>query len=196
MANFWKIAVLIVLVVIGYSSYKSQVDTARDKGEDVNQRADNEASSPYQINKSKTFDAPWIAIPQKFQVADAVMPIKAKNDEELRNSYGGTDRLTMDEFYKKFDQNIISFKSQDQYDWLVKNGYPMPEEVVAGYKMSIDDLGKLVDEGNVKASYFYLMREVYNVDSAVRLDRTNKGGIGSPWSKRYVAAENAIMKSG
>ncbi|WP_155638288.1 hypothetical protein [Burkholderia cepacia] len=199
MKNLWKVTIFATLtasVVIGYLTLRDQADAVVDNKLNATQRNENEASRDIKFNQTKTSNSTGITIPKEFQFVDATTPAKSENDEELRNSYGGTDRLIMDEFYKKFDQNIIAFKSKDQYDWLAKNGYPLPDDVIAGYKMSIEDLGRLVDEGNLKASYFYLMRNVYSVDSSVRLDRTNKGGIGGSWSKRYVAAEDAVMKSG
>lgn len=196
MKHIWKFVGLCVLLTFGYFVYRTNTGvtpTPEVKRESIHDEKPIQSFETQQEGSEKPGET---TIPKKYQFLKSAAPNNFKTEEELRNSFGGSDRLVMNEFYSKFDQDALAFNSPEQYDWLVKNGYPMPEDVVAGYKMSIDDLGKLVDQGNVKASYFYLMREIYKQDSGGLLDKLNKSGYDSEWSARYSNAEQVVMASG
>lgn len=200
MKNRWISIILLGLVILGYFIYRSRTDSQStvENKPSASAPAMTASQQPKVIEpnaKGVTTDHE-ISIPKKFQLKSVNVPANFKTDEDLRNSFDGSDRLVMDEFYGKFDLNAVAFNKPEQYEWLVKNGYPMPQDVVAAQRMSIDELGSLVDQGNVKASYFYLMREIYAKDSGSVLDRLNKTGYDSAWSQRLVNAEKTIWASG
>jgi hypothetical protein len=197
MKKFWIFLVLCVIASVFYFGLRAGPDSPNKNTENSAMGHQTKSASVDSFNSVAVERRPSEdEAPKKYQFPNVHVSKDFGNDEELRGSFPGSDRLVMDEFYKNFRQNAIAFNSREQYEWLMKSGYPMPEEVVTGYKMSIDDLGKLVDQGNVKASYFYLMREVYSKDSGEILDKMNKSGDGSEWSRRIVAAQNAVMASG
>ncbi|KAJ3473087.1 hypothetical protein NLI96_g13138 [Meripilus lineatus] len=192
----WKFFGLCTLAILGYFAYRINTEVAPTQETKQAPAPDKKPTQSNEALQESSENPDEVAIPKKYQFIKKATPENFKTEEELRNSFSGSDRLVMDEFYSKFDQDAIAFNKPEQYDWLVKNGYPMPEDVVAGYKMSIDDLGKLVDQGNIKASYFYLMREIYKQNSGTLLDKLNKSGYDSEWSARYSNAEQIVMASG
>lgn len=183
-------------MVLGYFGYRSL--TERPPLPKKSSEAVSNISSQSAINADHNaiMRDGEISIPQKYQLTQATVSGNFQTDQDLRNSFSGSDRLIMDDFYGKFDQNAIAFTKPEQYDWLVRNGYPMPQDVIAAQKMNIDELGNLVDQGNIKASYFYLMREVYGKNGENVLDKINKTGFDSQWSQRLINAEKLVRSSG
>ncbi|WP_322082125.1 hypothetical protein [Burkholderia sp. BCC1972] len=196
MKHRWGILIVLAIAVLGYFGYRSSIKSTPPL-KDAREIVSNDSPHPAADSTSKTTVKDGeIVIPKKYQLTEATAPKDFRNDEDLRNSFNGSDRLVMDDFYGKFDQNAIAFTKPEQYDWLVKNGYPMPQDVITAQKMSVDELGNLVDQGNIKASYFYLMREVYGKESESVLDKINKTGTDSQWSQRLVNAERLVRASG
>ncbi|AIO23733.1 hypothetical protein [Burkholderia cepacia] len=196
MKRIWGISIFFIVMVLGYFGYRSLTD--RPPLPNKSSEAVSNISSQPAINADHNTIVRdgEISIPQKYQLTQATVSGNFQTDQDLRNSFSGSDRLIMDDFYGKFDQNAIAFTKPEQYDWLVRNGYPMPQDVIAAQKMNIDELGNLVDQGNIKASYFYLMREVYGKNGENVLDKINKTGFDSQWSQRLVNAEKLVRSSG
>ncbi|VBB12152.1 hypothetical protein [Burkholderia stabilis] len=196
MKRTWGISIFFIVMVLGYFGYRSL--TERPPLPKKSSEAVSNISSQSAINADHNaiMRDGEISIPQKYQLTQATVSGNFQTDQDLRNSFSGSDRLIMDDFYGKFDQNAIAFTKPEQYDWLVRNGYPMPQDVIAAQKMNIDELGNLVDQGNIKASYFYLMREVYGKNGENVLDKINKTGFDSQWSQRLINAEKLVRSSG
>lgn len=196
MKHTWKFIGLCALLTLGYFAYRANTEVTPTQEAKQKSIPDSKPIRSSETKHDISEKEDESKIPKKYKFTQTPATNNFKTEEELRNSFSGSDRLVMEEFYSKFDQDALAFNIPEQHDWLIKNGYPMPEDVVAGYKMSIDDLGKLVDQGNIKASYFYLMREIYNQDSGSLLDKLNKRGYDSEWSARYSNAEQIVMASG
>ncbi len=52
----------------------------------------------------------------------------------------------------------LEFKEEDEQRELVKQGFPMPEEWLAAQNLPMEELERLVEQGNVKAKMFYVDR--------------------------------------
>jgi hypothetical protein len=65
--------------------------------------------------------------------------------------------------------------SPEEIAWLAKNGFPMPEDVIAADAMSDDDLRREADAGSSKALILYYERLSSELLAADR-DELNKGG--------------------
>ncbi|WP_084044141.1 hypothetical protein [Burkholderia sp. A2] len=196
MNNTVKLLIAVVLLLIAYFGYRSTREPA-PAAKIVDEKISTESGAINFGNQQPVAEKKGeISIPKKFQLAEASAPDKFETDEDLKNSFNGSDRLIMDEFYKNFNGNIIAFNRPGQYAWLVKNGYPLPEDVIAAHQMSSEDLGKLVEEGNFKASYFYLIREVFNKNPDTYFNDLKINGQDGSLVKRNSMAEQTILKSG
>lgn len=80
----------------------------------------------------------------------------------------------------------------------MRNGYPLPDDIVAAGKMTDEDLAKLVLDGNVKASYFYIERAVLqsNNEQFNEKMRSSDGNNMNSFAGRYSMAKQNIEKSG
>lgn len=66
----------------------------------------------------------------------------------------------------------LAFEDRKQQEWMIANGYPMPEEWVAARAMSDEALGRLAKSGNEKAQFFHIDRV------AERASAENEDGDG------------------
>lgn len=201
MKHIWKIITASALLGVGCAAYYQFISTTSKATMKAEQKAPGghfESNSRIDVGVDDVDQnlSGRVLIPEPYRFSEGAAPNKFKDTDELKNSYGGSDRMLLNEFYNNFSSNVIEFNRPEQYEWLVKHGYPLPDDVIAAYKMSTDDLGKLVEQGNIKASYFYLMREVISKDGNYITDQMKQSGADGRWVQRKVAAEQAILKSG
>ena len=111
-----------------------------------------------------------LAIPAKYQFAGVSGVLAATDEADLLARYTPAQRELIGSFYAAYGvgresggkyafSNVFSFHSADQLRWLVSQGFPTPDDVLAAAMMSDEELKTLSDRGNFKASAFYLGRQ-------------------------------------
>lgn len=113
-----------------------------------------------------------IEVPLKYQFGSVRSIVKADNDQQLLASYSPEQQAQIRAFYAKFGStglggsygfdNVFSFKNEKQLEWLVKNGYPLPEDALVASSMSTDELSNQAKQGNFKAKAMLLARTYDN----------------------------------
>ncbi len=87
-------------------------------------------------------------------VNDSMVPqLPPNNNEELWLGYTEEDQIIIRDFDSRYF-NALTFVNEKQYEWMVRHGYPTPEEILAASKMSTEELKSLADFGNTKAAMF------------------------------------------
>lgn len=113
-------------------------------------------------------------VPTRYVFAgNAKIPL-VENDDTLLASYSAEQQAVIRGFYSIFGDtglkgpylynSMFAFRNQRQLDWMAKNGYPMPDDVLAAAQMTTEDLFALAKKGNFKAKALLLVRE-YQQDS-------------------------------
>ena len=120
-------------------------------------------------------DANAIGVPLKYQFGSVRSIAKADNDQQLLAGYSPEQQAQIRAFYAGFGStglggsygfdNVFSFKNTKQLEWLVKNGYPLPDDVLAASRMSAEELSAQAKQGNFKAKAMLLTREYENPTS-------------------------------
>lgn len=88
--------------------------------------------------------------------------------QELEGRLSVEERQVVNGFYGAFGtgagstpysfKHLFDFKNPEQRDWLIRQGYPTPEEVLAAARLSDSELLAEAKAGNWKAAAFYLQR--------------------------------------
>ena len=87
-------------------------------------------------------------------VDESVIPsIPPQNNEELWSGYTDEDQAIIRGFDSSYF-NALSFVNEKQYEWMVRHGYPTPEEILVAAQMSTEELETRAAFGNVKAAMF------------------------------------------
>lgn len=90
------------------------------------------------------------------------------------------DRAMAEEFYGKYDPVVMQFGSHEQLAWMINNGYPMPEDVVAASLLTDSELLDLHRSGDVKAGIFYLDRRAYpSVNASNKISKPERSQLNS-----------------
>lgn len=111
-----------------------------------------------------------LAIPVRYRFAGVGGVLAAADEADLLARYTPAQRELIGSFFAAYGagresggqyafSNVFSFHSADQLGWLVSQGFPTPDDVLAAAMMSDEALKALSDEGNFKASAFYLGRQ-------------------------------------
>jgi hypothetical protein len=82
----------------------------------------------------------------------------AETFERLMDRFSGEDRETLLRYYSELDDAAMVFSSREQYAWLIANGFPGPEDVLAAASTSEEDLRAYAAAGNAKALFFLVGR--------------------------------------
>lgn len=108
-------------------------------------------------------------IPQKYRFGKNSNIPKADNDRFLLANYSPEEQAIIRAFYSSFGNtgldgaylfdNALSFKNQQQLDWLATNGYPLPDDILLAASMSTSELVALAKQGQFKAKALLLVRE-------------------------------------
>lgn len=134
------------------------------------------------------------AIPQRYQFLGVAEISGAPDENSLLARYSPEQRIAIESFYRDYGvgpggasqysvEHIFSFKNAKQLEWLVTQGFPTPDDVLAASSMSDDELKKLSEGGNFKAGAFYLQRLANR-----QQERLRKGG-GDDASDRDLVRE-------
>ena len=126
-----------------------------------------------------------IKVPSQYQFGSVRSIAKADNDQQLLASYSPEQQVQIRAFYAQFGStglggsygfdNVFSFKNTKQLEWLVKNGYPLPDDVLAASRMSAEELSVQARQGNFKAKVILLAREYANPES-LKVEGTPNSG--------------------
>lgn len=139
--------------------------------------------------------------------------VRAPSATELLARYPEAQRAELQRFYASYGHaegvsrysfsNVMEFKNEAQLDWLIRNGFPMPDEVLAAAAMSDSQLLDLAKAGNLKAGAFLLRRrsevrqrsggDTASMSELVELDGIRNALVasGSPFAG-YVVADIGI----
>src|SRR5690606_27513218 len=101
----------------------------------------------------------------------------AENSEQLLLRYTPEQQIRILAFYREFGEgsfnlseyavkDIFSFRTVEQLRWLLSQGYPTPDDVLAAEVMTDAELEDLASAGNFKAAAFYLDRKAAATDPA------------------------------
>ena len=91
-----------------------------------------------------------------------IPPIPPQNNEELWSGYTDEDQAIIRGFDSSYF-NALSFVNEKQYEWMVRHGYPTPEEILVAAQMSKEELETRAAFGNVKAAMFLADRYLAEV---------------------------------
>jgi hypothetical protein len=83
----------------------------------------------------------------------------------------------------------LTFVNDKQYEWLVRHGYPTPEEILAAEQMSDEELKARADFGNVKAAMF--LSERYLAEAVALAEHLTNAGepLGEDYAQLITMAE-------
>ena len=123
-----------------------QAATTTDKHTDKRERAGVEA-------------AETLSIPAQYQFAGVYEVATANSFDELMALYSIEQRERIEAFVGDYDKAAYLFSSPEELAWMAQRGFPMPDDILAANDMSVGELKKQAEEGNVKAAFFYLRRE-------------------------------------
>lgn len=110
-----------------------------------------------------------VKIPPKYRFGSQATVSMAENDQSLLARYSAEDQAIIRAFYSGFGNtgfsgmymfdNAFSFKNRRQFEWLVANGYPLPDDILMAAKIPPSELLSLAKKGNFKAKAMLLARE-------------------------------------
>lgn len=114
-------------------------------------------------------DGKYMVMPKRFQFPGVDNVATYSDDKAMLSSYTPQQRSLIEAYYGRYGggmggadayavRGVFSFRNKEQLAWLVSQGYPMPDEIIAATKSSDEDLRRLAREGNLKAGAFYLER--------------------------------------
>lgn len=148
MRNRLNIVLVIALLIVSFLFYWQF-----QKGQDL-EEALAAATNPI-VAEVADIESPDL---QQFTLSDnvdesVIPPLPPQNNEELWSGYTDEDQAII----RGFDSshfNALTFVNEKQYEWMVRHGYPTPEEILAAAQMSTEELEARAAFGNVKAALF------------------------------------------
>jgi hypothetical protein len=110
-----------------------------------------------------------VPVPVNYQFPGVTSVVVANTTEELLSRYTPEQQAQIRGFYAEFGRggfnlteyavkDVFSFRTAEQLRWLITHGYPSPDDVLVASAMTDDELADLADNGNFKATAFYLGR--------------------------------------
>lgn len=114
-------------------------------------------------------DAQANSPPVTYRFNKSVATRPANSYQELLARYNHDERVLIESFYAEYGgaatalgtprfHHAFDFHTQQQFTWLVANGYPTPDDVLAADRMTDGELAEAARSGNFKANVFYLAR--------------------------------------
>ena len=70
------------------------------------------------------------------------------SNEQLWELYK-PDQLSVVRNFSSLYFDALNFSSNDQYQWMIKNGYPTPDNILIAAESSIEQLAEIADQGDV-----------------------------------------------
>lgn len=98
-----------------------------------------------------------VAIPLRFQLPGVSYALSAPSYKEWLAQYPGYKQERIRAFNEKH-LGVYRVNSREQVAWMARNGYPMPEDVLAAEGMSDAALQELAEQGNDKAVFLLIER--------------------------------------
>ena len=91
-----------------------------------------------------------LALPHDYALFPGLSVPAASSWEELLAGLSPEERELAQAFADLYPE-AYQFRTLEQLEWMVANGYPMPEEIIAARQMPLEDLVNRAMSGNVKA---------------------------------------------
>lgn len=178
---------ILVLVVVAGLVHLTGRDSSHS-ATDIDQRVAGTQPSPGDNNASLSEPASrGTEVPARYVFAGNTKIPRFENDDTFLASYSVEQQAVIRGFYSIFGDtglkgpylydSMFAFRNQRQLDWMAKNGYPMPDDVLAAAQMTSEDLSALAKKGSFKAKALLLVREYQQQDS----------GSGSPESGQMAS---------
>lgn len=81
------------------------------------------------------------------------------NSGEMFERLPAGDREIVENFYRNHGDSVMAFNNKHELLWLIRHGYPLPEDVLEAAAQSEQELQARYDGGDVMAGYFLLDRK-------------------------------------
>lgn len=112
-----------------------------------------------------TVELPGQGVPKA--AAPAVdLALLPDNSMEMFERLPAGDREIVEDFYRNHGDSVMSFNNKHELLWLIRHGYPLPEDVLEAAAQSEQELQTRYDGGDVMAGYFLLDRRAEVVQKA------------------------------
>lgn len=125
--------------------------------------------------------------------------------EEMLSWLPQDDRETVESFYRSYGDSVAAFYNKDMYEWMVRNGFPMPDEIIEATRLTDQELEARYQGGDIKAGYFLLDRIAASIAQGgedtlehylLAEDLTSHGGPFSGYAYyRYHSARGQSTKA-
>lgn len=92
-----------------------------------------------------------IRIPSQYALFPGTVVPAAESWDELLRLLSPDERKIAQQLAALYPE-AYAFTSLDQLEWMINNGYPMPQELAIASSMSLGDLNALASSGNLKAA--------------------------------------------
>lgn len=139
----------------------------------------------------------YVIIPEDFRIGEVSRIALVDNLDQLLAALPQSDRELVENYLESYPHRMLSFDSSRQLEWLIKSGFPMPEEIVAADGMSEDQLRDLAIVGNPKAASFYLERKFSELQSEMDRSRADPMDFGdSRLYSELTGVVSSAMRSG
>ena len=121
------------------------------------------ASSPVEIPEQtpvKTattrYDS-WIAVPAQWRLPNPGKVEAATSWENRISKLPQDDQAWLRKLNERYD-GALGFLTREEQQWMISQGFPMPEEWLAARAMPDSEIQRLAQSGNAKAQLFYMDR--------------------------------------
>lgn len=100
--------------------------------------------------------------PMPRRLAGEAHAARASSFQQLLTAYDSVAAETLEEFNARY-AGAIAFRTADEFAWMEKQGFPLPEEILAAAGMPLEELRALADGGDRSAQFLYLDRTLQEV---------------------------------
>src|SRR6056297_2762572 len=136
---------------------------------ELGDKAESSPADQFEEARTGVPDTPAAAEASPARTARAPSPLaalghaaRAPDFEELLTAYDSVSATTLEEFNARYT-GAIAFRTDGEFEWMEKHGFPLPEEILAAADMPLPDLRRLADSGDPKAQFLYLDRTLQEV---------------------------------
>ncbi|MFA5684841.1 MAG: hypothetical protein WCZ65_09020 [Lysobacteraceae bacterium] len=129
---------------------RSQTSIALNEPEDDTSADTQDAVATTPTVNNRQPPAERLALPHDYALFPGLSVPVASSWEELLAGLSPEEREVAQAFADLYPE-AYQFRTREQLEWMVANGYPMPEEIIAARQMPLEDLVNRAMSGNVKA---------------------------------------------
>jgi len=102
------------------------------------------------------------AAPARTALTAGESGIRAANFAALLDSYDSLAARALEDFNARY-AGAIAFRTAAEFRWLADNGFPLPDEILAAERLSLEELEALAESGGEKARFLYLDRVLQRI---------------------------------